>query len=85
MKNQLIVPVGVITNEKGGVLITKRGEDESAETENKWELPGGTLEFSETPEETVVREVKEETGLNVEIIRLLPKIYTNLLIFKFYA
>ncbi len=30
-----------------------------------WDLPGGTLEFGETPQETVMREIIEETGLKV--------------------
>lgn len=33
-----------------------------------WLYPGGHVEWNETPDETVVREVKEETGLNVKII-----------------
>ncbi len=36
-----------------------------------WGLPGGGLEYGEHPEEAVVREVREETGLNVSIERLL--------------
>ena len=35
---------------------------------NVWLYPGGHVEWNETPDETVVREVKEETGLNVRII-----------------
>lgn len=35
-----------------------------------WNLPGGALEKSEAPWEGVVREVKEETGLDVEVKRL---------------
>ena len=36
-----------------------------------WELPGGGMVPGETPEATVVREVQEETGVQVEIIELL--------------
>jgi 8-oxo-dGTP pyrophosphatase MutT (NUDIX family) len=33
-----------------------------------WLYPGGHIEENETPEQTVIREVKEETGLDIEII-----------------
>ena len=36
-----------------------------------WDLPGGKMEFGETPEQTVLREVKEETDLTVSDIKLL--------------
>ena len=36
-----------------------------------WGLPGGSLEYGEHPEEAVIREVWEETGLNIGIERLL--------------
>ncbi|MGB2992428.1 MAG: NUDIX hydrolase [Paenisporosarcina sp.] len=38
-----------------------------------WNFPGGGIEGMETPEEACVREVKEETGYNVVIKRLLFK------------
>jgi 8-oxo-dGTP diphosphatase len=37
----------------------------------KYELPGGRMEFGETAEETVVREVYEETGLSVTPVKVL--------------
>ena len=41
----------------------------------KFSLPGGGIEHGETPEEAVVREVQEETGLIVEVDRLLGVFY----------
>ena len=36
-----------------------------------WTFPGGKIEPAETPEETAIREAKEEVGLNVEIVEPL--------------
>jgi len=36
-----------------------------------WSLPGGALEFGETIEQCLIREIKEETGLDVSVIGLL--------------
>jgi len=38
-----------------------------------WNFPGGGMEGNETPEEACIREVKEETGYDAEVIRLLYK------------
>lgn len=38
---------------------------------NEWELPGGKLEKQEQPEQTVVREIKEELDSDIEIVEII--------------
>ena len=57
----------VIPAEEGVVLIRRRSEP----FEGQWALPGGFVEVGETVEEAAVREVAEETGLAVELSRLV--------------
>lgn len=56
----------VIVREDGQVLLLKRVKDDNTNP-GKWDLPGGLLEFNETVEEVLKREVMEETGLEVEV------------------
>ncbi len=77
-QNQAAIVVALITKEKGEVLLGKRNEPYLPELHEKWEFPGGHIDFGEDAETALVREVKEETGLDVKIIRLLPKIYSNI-------
>lgn len=51
-----------ITNEAGEILLQKRSA-----TEELWGLPGGLLEIGDSAEEAVIREVKEETGLDAKV------------------
>ena len=53
--------------ENNKILLVKQRVSEK----RNWSLPGGKLEQGETLEQGIIREVKEETGLDVEIIRLL--------------
>ena len=54
--------VAAIIQKENKILATKRGYGEFI---NMWEFPGGKIESSETKEQTLVREIKEE--LNIEI------------------
>jgi 8-oxo-dGTP pyrophosphatase MutT (NUDIX family) len=63
----LLLPsvMGVIYDAQSRVLLVRQRADGS------WSTPGGVIEPEETPATAVVREVLEETGLAVEIVRLL--------------
>ena len=59
-----IVGVGAVIVEDGKVVIVKRRYEPLA---GRWSLPGGGLELGETLETAVAREMREETGLDVEV------------------
>lgn len=63
-----IVGVGAVVVDAGRVLLVQRGREP---LKGKWSLPGGMLELGESLHEGVVREVEEETGLQVEPLELL--------------
>lgn len=58
----------VIVNEKNELLLQLRNK---APEKEYWSIPGGKLELFETFEEAVKREVKEEIGVEVQVIDLL--------------
>jgi mutator protein MutT len=76
-KLQRPIVIALVKNDQGQILIGKRHDPNLPAAHEKWELIGGGIEWDETPEQAVVREVKEESGLDVEVIRLLPKIYVD--------
>ncbi|MFB6145173.1 MAG: NUDIX hydrolase [Candidatus Nanohaloarchaea archaeon] len=55
----------------GKVLIGKKEDDDDHPIGGKWHILGGHLEHGEDIEEAIKREVKEETGLDVEVHQLV--------------
>lgn len=58
----------LVTNVAGRLLLVQRDHDP---WHGRWDIPGGFCEVDELPAATAVREVQEETGLDVEITGLL--------------
>ena len=70
----------VIFDDQNRVLLSHRRDMDA------WNLPGGGVEVEELPNEGVIREVREETGLEAEVVRLVGvygKIGRNELVFTF--
>jgi 8-oxo-dGTP diphosphatase len=65
---QPIVGAGAVVLDGESVLLVRRGGEPLA---GQWSLPGGRLELGETVQQAIVREVREETSLDVEPLRLL--------------
>jgi mutator protein MutT len=59
-----VVGVGAVIVRDGRAVIIKRAHDPR---KGQWSLPGGTVELGESLEDAVRREMKEETGLEVEV------------------
>ena len=67
-----VVPstTAIVSDGQGRIALVKRKDNEL------WALPGGGMELGESIEQGAVREVKEETGLDVEVDGLVG-VYTN--------
>ena len=71
-KANSVVPstTAIVCDDHGRIVLVKRKDNAL------WALPGGGMELGESIEQGAVREVKEETGLDVEVDGLVG-VYTN--------
>ncbi|WP_315116447.1 NUDIX domain-containing protein [uncultured Clostridium sp.] len=58
----------VISNDNGEILLLLRERSPEA---GYWSIPGGKVEFFDTIEDSIKREIKEELGVEIDIIKLL--------------
>lgn len=64
-KRLLLVAAAAMMDETGRVLIAQRPQNKSLG--GLWEFPGGKVEPGESPEQALVRELKEELGVDVAV------------------
>lgn len=65
----VVLTSGILRNKQDELLLLKRGQNNSS-YRGCWQLPEGKMEFGESPEETLRREIKEETDLDVSSMQL---------------
>jgi 8-oxo-dGTP diphosphatase len=69
LQQRPVLGVGaVIWNDAGEIVLIRRGQEPRR---GEWSIPGGRVEWGETIQEAVVREVREETGLEIEVLGLI--------------
>jgi 8-oxo-dGTP diphosphatase len=61
----------IFVNDKKQVLLLLRDDKPDIPYPNMWDIPGGHVDDGETPEQCIVREMKEEMDLNLEEFQLL--------------
>ncbi|MGR9415806.1 8-oxo-dGTP diphosphatase MutT [Rhizobium leguminosarum] len=71
----LLVAACALIDADGLILLAQRPEGKSLA--GLWEFPGGKVEPGETPEETLVRELEEELGINTKIACLAPLTFAS--------
>jgi 8-oxo-dGTP diphosphatase len=75
MRNLLLVAAGALIDTDGRVLVTQRPPDKAMA--GLWEFPGGKVEPGETPEATLIRELKEELGIDIRSACLAPLTFAS--------
>jgi len=68
VKARPVVSVGAVVWRGDDVLLIRRGR---APFEGQWSIPGGKVEYGETLEDALVREVREETGVEIALAGLV--------------
>ena len=64
----MVAVAAVVFDEAGRALMVERGQPPS---QGLWALPGGLLDLGEAVRDGVIREVREETGAEIEIVELI--------------
>lgn len=63
--------VAAVLRDENKIFATSRGYEDF---KGQWEFPGGKIEIGETPEEALIREIKEELDVKIEVGELIDTV-----------
>ena len=76
MPTHIVAVGGIVEDDNGNILLVKTRN-------NGWDFPGGQVEVGENLPDALVREIKEESGIDVTVSKLIG-VYSNTAIHKWY-
>ena len=82
-KKNIYVSVVALIDWQGKVLISSRSENQILH--NFWEFPGGKLKTNESPDDAIIREIKEELSLDINKKSLKPLSFNTYTYDEFHA
>ena len=71
IKQKILVTAIIVKDNK---ILLQRRTDDLETHKGKWTTPSGTVKINEHPQDAIIREVKEELGVDIEIISVIPSI-----------
>nr|WP_299505842.1 8-oxo-dGTP diphosphatase MutT [uncultured Rhizobium sp.] len=74
-KRMLLVAACALIDADGRVLLAQRPEGKTMA--GLWEFPGGKVEAGETPEQALIRELREEIGIETKVACLAPLTFAS--------
>lgn len=72
MKNYKKAVVAIVEHE-GKVLVGKKMKTKDHPLSEDWHIPGGSLKKNETEEQGLIREIMEEAGIDIHVIKFLDE------------
>ena len=82
-KKNIYVSAVALIDWQGKVLISSRSENQILH--NFWEFPGGKLKTNESPDDAIIREIKEELSLDINKKSLKPLSFNTYTYDEFHA
>ncbi len=76
-QNYITAVLGLAINADGKFLLTQRHQPDNQDVHLKWQFPGGGIEFGETPEQTLSRELQEELNVSAQLLDPRPLVKSH--------
>lgn len=75
-KYPILVACAIIVRD-GKVLLERHAPNPPEYKTHQWDIPGGKVEIGESSRDAVIREIREEMGITIDPLRMIPELYDS--------